>query len=327
MGETGTRGKALCLSNINHRGFYTKSGTGQWWGISLQPQACCSSPFHTPYAQIRRVSGYVLQLSSCFPQSPVSGVWVCAWPQSTAALGCCFREEEDQAAALWATLHSQDCLEVFTCPSPLGHTALVDLPNRCLDPQGVKAIATLLRAVSMAPCWWKWFFENPFRCITSSQGNLLIDVRGVTQPSLGPEMNRGVQSEPSPPVPMSRSSARSTSELCGLGLFLALMLSKLKGLGSFSILLISIHQNNCKWVMFQVCKSLVLYAKKRLVFSGFQQCKAESEISWWEIYAFPLRQLILGVGFIAILFYVVNILPSFLVPPKELQCNLQNSPL
>lgn len=140
-------------------------------------------------------------------------------------------------------------------------------------------------------------------------------------------MNRDVKSKQVPTSSHVRSSASSTSDLCGSGPFWALMLSKLKGLGSFSILLISIHQNNCKWVMFQVCKRLVLYAKKRLAFSGFQQCKAESEMSWWEIYAFPLRQLILGVGFIAILFYVVNILPSFLVPPKELQCNLQNSPL
>lgn len=122
-------------------------GIGQRWRISLQPQTCCSTSLHThAYAQIRTQSSVAnfCRSAHAFPHHPcpvtsLPGFWVCAWPQRMVALSCCFKEEEDQAAALRAMPPSQDRLEALRHPSSFNLPA-PDRPSQ------------VWRAILMAPC-------------------------------------------------------------------------------------------------------------------------------------------------------------------------------
>jgi len=61
------------------------------------------------------------------------------------ALSCCFKEEEDQAAALWATPPSQNCLEVLSHPSSF------NLPT--LDqPSTMPRVQILRKCELLPPC-------------------------------------------------------------------------------------------------------------------------------------------------------------------------------
>lgn len=69
----------IWVNNINSWGFYTLSGIGQRWRISLQPQTCCSTSLHRQtWAQIHTQSlGAILTGQPLL--SPITCVLWCCW--------------------------------------------------------------------------------------------------------------------------------------------------------------------------------------------------------------------------------------------------------
>ena len=85
------------------------------------------------------------------PATSLASFWVCTWPQRVVALSCCFKEEEDQAAALWSMPPSQDCLEARRHPSSFNLPAL-DWPSQRPGSRSLGSVSRCHLAEELF--WW-----------------------------------------------------------------------------------------------------------------------------------------------------------------------------
>lgn len=118
--------------------------------FQLPPYTHVCTNTHTEF------NGKFLQVRCAFPchlcpATSLPAFWVCTWPQRVVALSCCFKKEEDQAAALWAMPPSQDCLEALRHPSSFNLPAL-DRPSQRPGPRSSGSVSCCHLAEELS--WW-----------------------------------------------------------------------------------------------------------------------------------------------------------------------------